>query len=456
MIYNPEDTIAAIASPPGGAARGIIRLSGPRAIEIIAGAREASDAEPFAAPRRPAVLTANLRSDGLEATIPCQLYVWPTMRSYTRQPSIEIHTLGSAPVLQSLLRTLCRLGARLAAPGEFTLRAFLAGRLDLVEAEAVLGVIDARDRRALDAALAQMAGGLGQSLNRLRDELLDLLAHLEAGLDFVEDDIEFIARDELLRQLSAAALSVEELIERTTTRSVAHDAVRAVLVGRPNVGKSSLFNALLAHNAAIVSPAAGTTRDYLVARLTLDEVEIDLVDTAGTAEHSVPAGVEDAAQQAALAERQRADVEVLCLDASRPPDAFERAAIDRPPDRVRVIALLKADRPEAGVSAPGAVRTSSLTGAGVAALRDQLRAAAIESRGPADDVIATTTARCHDSLRSAARALRQARELVNDRGGEELIAIEIRTALDELGQIVGAVYTDDVLDRIFSRFCIGK
>ncbi len=227
MICDIEDTIAAIASPAGGAARGIIRLSGPRAIDVVAAAWDAESGKPPQRPPRASVVRAHLRGEGIGAPVPCELYIWPSAHSYTRQPSVEIHTIGSPPLLQALLRSVCRHGARLATPGEFTLRAFLSGRLDLVQAEAVLGVIDARGRRGLENALAQLAGGLGQSLSDLRSMLLDLLAHLEAGLDFVEEDIEFIGREQLLAELAQASAAVAELTEQTMARTRAGETVRA-------------------------------------------------------------------------------------------------------------------------------------------------------------------------------------------------------------------------------------
>ena len=289
MLSNLEDTIAAIASPPGAAARGIVRISGPRAIHSLNVIWHSDSDADATSVRRSSVLAGRLRVDGFTAPVPCDLYIWPSARSYTRQPAVEIHTVGSPPVLEAMLRTLCRRGAKLAAPGEFTLRAFLAGRIDLTQAEAVLGVIDAGDRRALGVAIAQLAGGLGRPLGELREGLLDLLAHLEAGLDFVEDDIEFISCDELVRQLTAAADTLRNLATRTTARSVLRDTVRVVLVGRPNAGKSSLFNALLAEQAAIVSPVAGTTRDYLIGELAIGDVRLELVDTAGAVVANSPA-----------------------------------------------------------------------------------------------------------------------------------------------------------------------
>ncbi|HVU86818.1 MAG TPA: tRNA modification GTPase [Pirellulales bacterium] len=470
-MHDPHDTIVAIASPPGAASRGIIRISGPRALHSVAPLwhADAEESQSLDALRQATRLTGNVSADGFTTAVPCSLFVWPTARSYTRQPSVEIHTVGSAPILQAILKTLCRAGARLAAPGEFTLRAFLAGRLDLTQAEGVLGLIESRDRHELDVAVAQLAGGLGTPFVHLREELLELLAHLEAGLDFVEEDIEFIARDELRAKIVAAASQLKNLEERMAARGVLRDAVRVVLVGQPNVGKSSLFNALLKRSAALVSPVAGTTRDYLVGALTLDGTTIELVDTAGVtgmaasgaARTTAPASCEPgqdidaAAQQATSQARREATIELVCLDASRPLDAWERGQLAAP--GARIVVLTKCDLWKATSHVDRAIATSSTTGQGLDELCQHLRTCVIErAGGDTADVVAVTAARCHDSVRRAATALAQAVKLVDDRAGDELIAAEMRTAIGELGQVVGAVYTDDLLDRIFSRFCIGK
>ncbi len=218
-VFHPDDTIAAIASPPGGAARGIVRVCGPSAVNCVATCFEPDndrnsyefrycDRLDISHIRFPTAVFGQLRLHGVHSPLPADLLLWPTSRSYARQPTAELHTLGSPPLLEAVLRQVCAAGARLARPGEFTLRAFLAGRLDLTQAEAVLGVIDAADRRELDAALAQLAGGLGGPLGQLRERLLDLLAHLEAGLDFADEAIEFSGAADLERQLAEAANEV--------------------------------------------------------------------------------------------------------------------------------------------------------------------------------------------------------------------------------------------------------
>ncbi len=505
-MFDLDETIVAIASPPGGAARGMVRVSGPNMLAIIEGLFSADvpcDLEEICLPT---AIAGRLTLRGVFSPLPCRLHLWPSSRSYTRQPTAELHTLGSPPLLHAVVDGVCQAGARPARPGEFTLRAFLAGRLDLTQAEAVLGVIDARGPQQLAAALAQLAGGLAAPLTRLRDELLDSLAHLEAGLDFVDENIEFISLADLTGQLQAAQSEIDRLAAQMESRAETRDAIRAVLIGAANVGKTSLYNALTGQTA-LVSPQAGTTRDYLRAWLDLDGVVCELIDTAGLISQPTPAipalvaglgdaatavapalvtgagaAIDSAAQQAAAVVRDRADIEILCLDATRPLNAWEQFALSRPANGdthslpvearpsaerktslcPRIVVLTKLDQPQIGASprvelpvdAADAIETSSISGVGLERLRARLREIAVAE----DSAHASTgtAARCRDSLRQAAAALAHARQLAVSRQGEELVAAELRLALDALGQVVGAVYTDDVLDRIFSRFCIGK
>jgi tRNA modification GTPase len=448
-----DDTIAAIASAAGGAARGIVRISGPAAIDCLRALFEPhADVSPW--PPHAAAMCDGTLIIPVEPPIwlPVAAYVWPTDRSYSRQPTVELHLPGSPPLVEAVLAAVCRCGARPARPGEFTLRAFLAGRLDLTQAEAVLGVVDAVDRRHLDAALRQMSGGLAEPLHRLRNELLDATAHLEAGLDFVEEDIEFIAREQVLRHIREAVDEVDRIVGQMSARTESNEVPRVVLVGRPNVGKSSLFNALVGSAGALVSSTAGTTRDYLTARLRLGTMDCELIDTAGVdggSEH----GIERAAQTFTNEQSQAADVSLLCLDSSRELDVWEHAQLSHV-EPGRIVVWTKADLATAPQEVDAAA-VSVVTTAGLDELRHTLAAALVDRAGMSD-VVAVTAVRCRDSLQRARDALLRAAGLAEHRGEEELVAFELRTALDELGQVAGAVYTDDVLDRIFSRFCIGK
>ncbi len=415
----------------------------------------------------PSAISTSLRLAELHSPLPCDLYIWAD-RGYTGQPVVEIHTIGSPPLLQMVLRGVCAAGARPAERGEFTLRAFLAGRIDLTQAEAVLGVIDAADSHELDVALGQLAGGLARPLRRLRDALLDLLAHLEAGFDFADEDLDRIGRQELSQRLITAESDIAAISSQIAARTETADVVRVVLVGRPNTGKSSLFNALAGNRSALVSEHAGTTRDYLAAALDLDGVVCQLIDTAGTGDTDRPSGgdtddcdetphksVDYAAQTVAAQQRQVAQVRILCIDSTRQTDAWERGELARSDDEQRIVALTKCDAPRQTDATSAAVETSSISGHGIAPLRTVLRQRALAVGGRCGSVVASTAVRCADSLRLAGDCLRRAGEVAAT-GQEELVAAELRAALEELGKVIGAVYSDDVLARIFSRFCIGK
>jgi tRNA modification GTPase len=331
--------------------------------------------------------------------------------------------------------------------------------MDLPRAEAVLGVIDAADPRELEVALAQLAGGLSEPLGQLRDRLLDLLAHLEVGFDFADEDLPFIAQDALECQLAAAQETVGQLIRRMASRQESSSLPRVTLVGWPNTGKSSLFNVLAGRAAAIVSEHPGTTRDYLSAEADFGGQKCILVDTAGLApdRDSEATGPDAAGRTAAAEQARRADVRLLCLDSSRPLNAWEREQLAEEAAH-RVVVLTKVDAPqriERG-AVVWAEMTSSFTGEGIDALRRRIAEAVLSARWSASDVVPGTAARCRESLRLAAECVGRARHLLQANLGEELVAAEVRVALDELGRVVGAVYTEDLLDRVFSRFCVGK
>ncbi|WP_197443040.1 tRNA modification GTPase [Lignipirellula cremea] len=459
-----DDTITAIASAPGGAVRGVVRISGPQAVACLADLFQ-GEISPTTL-RKAGVLQGALALGDPLGDAPCQAFVWPTDRSYTRQPSVEIHTIGSPPVLEATLAAVRRGGARLARPGEFTQRAFLAGRIDLTQAEAVLGVIDADSQNELTVALRQMAGGLAEPLQELRDRLLNLLADLEAGLDFVEEDIEFITTEQLTSQLREGEQQVAALAEQMRTRSDGPGEIRIAISGWPNVGKSSLLNALAGESAAIVSPLPGATRDYVARRLDLHGLSCLVIDTAGF-EADAAAGVADAAQSQMRRQTGDAHLRLFCLDSSRPLNAWEEQQLSEP-DPLRLRVLTKGDQAPRNTSSDptaarrndpllaGAMLTSSRTGAGLEELKQAIASALPTAASGEAGVVAGTASRCRESLELAAASLATAGQTAAAGWGDELTAAEIRTALAELGRVVGAVYTDDLLDRIFSRFCIGK
>lgn len=477
-----DDTIAAIASAPGAAEVGLIRISGPDAVTIYRRLVD-DDAEPnnAAQARKSYYHTAavNLARFGGRGQLPINAYVWPHTRSYTGQPSVELRTLGSAPLLEMLLEELFRAGARPAQRGEFTLRAFLAGRMDLAQADAVLGVIEAADFQQLNVALKQLAGGLSGLITAARSELLNVLADLEAGLDFVDEDIEFIAASELIARLSSVRDEMQTLHQQAEQRMQSQHRARVVLGGLPNAGKSTLFNALAGCNAALVSEVSGTTRDYLAAAFQWEGTDLELVDTAGWMPSTQ--AIEQAAQAQRAEQFEQATL-VLWCDASQLSaeeqelnDAYRENLLStqQRPERVLVVRT-KSDlvvdaassmdfqsvhstkpRIQHGLEAH-ATTVSAATGSGLAELKSAILSRLNVVDGAASELIGSTAARSRESLRAAVAALDHAIGAAQAELGDELVAIEIREALEQLGQIVGAVYTDDLLDRIFSRFCIGK
>jgi tRNA modification GTPase len=444
MVGDLQQTIVALSSAAGPGGRAIVRLSGSEALPVVQTLFAPDEPIP-PGPRR--FHPGQLRLRDVAAPLPADLYLWPGPRSYTGQDVVELHTLSCPPLVEVLISQLLDAGARAARPGEFTLRAFLAGKLDLTRAEAVLAVIEAGNRDELRQALAQLAGGVSRPLQDLRDDLLNLLADVEAGLDFADEDIQFVARDQLLHRLARGLAQFTLLQKQLDQRALSDRPFRVVLVGRPNAGKSSLFNALTGA-AALVSPEPGTTRDYLVGRVTWDGTRIDLIDTAGW--KPTNGSIEEQAQLLSHDQADQADLLLLCIEADRGPNPKEMEVLAQPgPPRVLALAT-KADLV---ATPPDRVPVSALSGAGLADLKHQLADAA---RGHGRPALAPSLSRCRHHVEACLAHLRQAHAVVLYEEPPELLALELHGALDQLGEMVGAIYTEDLLDRIFSRFCIGK
>jgi len=442
MVSDIQDTIVALSSAPGPGGRAVVRLSGPNALGIAFTFFQPTD-PPGAARRR---YEGALRLPDFASWIPASLVVWPEPRTYTGQNLAELHLLSSPPLVELLITSLLNAGARTAQPGEFTQRAFLAGKLDLPRAEAVLAVIEAGGRDDLKQALAQLAGGVSRPLQGLRDDLLDLLAEVEAGLDFAEEDIRFVQPEEMLKRLAKGLAQVTLLSKQLEKRGLSGSAFRVVLAGRPNAGKSSLFNALTGA-AALVSPEPGTTRDYLVRRMLVDGIPIDLIDTAGWAERRTL--IDSQAQQLGKQQTEGADLILLCLEAGGEfPDESELTEPGRPP------VLMVATKCDLAKAPHKYLATSAKTRAGLNVLQNVLTEYARSSQK--ESALASSLSRCKHHVQATLEHLRRAHSIVLFSEPSEVLALELRGALDELGALFGAVFTDDLLDRIFSRFCIGK
>lgn len=444
---HPDDTIVAVSSAAGPARRAIVRLSGPDALAALRAVFLADDPRSLANPPRHRLIPGNLRLTGVHSPLPALLYFFRAPRTYTGQDLAEIHTIGSPPLVERLVSDLLSAGARPAQPGEFTLRAFLAGKKDLPQAEAVHAVIEADSDADLRVALAQLAGGVSQPLHELRSELLNLLADLEAALDFADEDIEFVSRADTLGRLDAALEQLTALRRQFEERAISGRPVRIAFVGLPNVGKSSLFNKLAAGDA-IVSDVPGTTRDYLMRRSTLGGVGVEYIDTAGW--EGAQDTIVDQAQRLGREQASRADAIVWCVEAGGKFSAEDESRLRS--TGVKVIRVwTKCDLlPQQDVPAiPASVRLTGGTDELLAALVREVTSLARSSLAPSQS-------RCRHHLDACIIELSQARELASASNSPEFTAAALRTAIDQLGEMTGAVYTNDLLDRIFSRFCIGK
>jgi tRNA modification GTPase len=438
-----RDTIVALSSAAGPGGRAIVRLSGPDSAATVRAVFAPADRVP---PPGNRLLPGQVALSGVSSPLPADLYFWHAPHSYTGQDMAELHTIACPPLVELLVASLLQAGCRPAQPGEFTLRAFLAGKLDLTRAEAVGAIIESGSRSELKNALTQLAGGMAKPLAALRDDLLNLLADVEAGLDFADEDLHFIDQKELLLRLGKVLAQVTLAGKQLEGRAVAGSSFRVVLAGRPNAGKSSLFNALTS-GAALVSEIPGTTRDYLVQTVDVGGTAVELVDTPGW---QAAMGAIEAQAQALGREQQRgADLVLLCVAAGESPSEEETALLSRPSPPV----LRVATKCDLAKGAEGWLATSAVRKSGLEALRAELGARARERVQPA---LAPSVSRCQHHVARCLEHLRRAHAIVLDEDPPELLALELRETLEQLGEMVGAVYTDDLLDRIFSRFCIGK
>ena len=449
---NPDPhptTIAAVASPPGTGAVSLVRISGPQAIQVAdlaTDGRVSAQAPRTARHCRVRDAAGRVLDDGL-------LSVFPGPHSYTGEHCVEFSGHGGMLVTREVLGRLLACGAVPAAPGEFTRRAFLNGKLDLTQAEGVMDLIGAQTRLALRAARSQLDGILGQRTTAARDHLLETLAHLEAWIDFPEEDIDPQTGALLCARVQTVLATVESLLATADQGRVLREGVRTVIFGQPNVGKSSLLNRLLGCERAIVSDSPGTTRDTIEETINLLGIPLRLVDTAGV--RMAADLIEAQGIQRTVRQIEAADLLLEIADASRP----QAPAAGLPATRAQhLLVLNKIDLGEhpswAGVDA---VRLSCHSGAGFDTLSDTIRGSLHFSEIDWGEHAVAINARHQASLMLARSGLLAALELLQDPArGPELAAIDLREALEALGEIPGRVDTDDLLGVIFSRFCIGK
>jgi tRNA modification GTPase len=445
---NLKDTIAAISTPPGRGGLGIVRLSGSEA-RAIAGRvlqfRREPEWRPWTAMLAHLIDAAGALVDHVVITY------FEAPRSYTAEDVVEIACHGSPVVLRLCLERVCAAGARLAEPGEFTLRAYVNGRIDLPQAEAVRDLIEATTLYQAKVAAQQVEGSVSRRIAPLKNKLLELISLMEAGIDFAEDDISVAPPEEILRRITDVRNGLQALVDSFAWGKLVHSGLTLAIVGRPNVGKSSLFNRLIEQDRAIVTDIPGTTRDAVSETASLGGIPVRFVDTAGVrrSEDLVESlGIERSYQ--AMAD---ADVTLVVYEAAKGISPEDAELIERARSGRHLVVANKADL--GGTPTEGACATSALTGAGIGELRERiLRLISAESRDQEAGFI--TSLRHEQLLREGIEALDAAQEAVRVGIPHEMVLLDLYAALRPVDGITGATTADDILNRIFATFCIGK
>ncbi|MCD8051538.1 MAG: tRNA uridine-5-carboxymethylaminomethyl(34) synthesis GTPase MnmE [Clostridiales bacterium] len=451
------DTIAAIATAPGRGAIGILRISGPEAVDVLDRVFTPRGKTPLRV-RQPGTLIYGDLRDGSGALIDrCLATFSVAPHSYTGEDTAELQCHGSAAALRAGLEALFQAGARQAGPGEFTQRAFLNGKLDLVQAEAVIDLIDAETDQAAKNAAGQLTGTMSRRINEIYDQLVDLMAHFHAVLDYPDEDIDPFESREISQYAASAAADLAALEATYRRGRQLTEGVATAIVGAPNAGKSSLLNALLGYERAIVTDIPGTTRDTVEEKAQLGGVLLRLIDTAGlrdTADAVERLGV--ARSRAAL---ERAELALVVLDGSRPLDDQDRAALAAANAAERVLVLVnKSDLPRqidlSELSGYECLPVSAKTQAGLPELERRVGELFAQNGAPSGQLL--TNARQAEAVGRAAQRLRGVQSALDAGMPPDAVLADVEDALDALGQVTGRQVSEDITDRIFSRFCVGK
>jgi len=466
-----NDTIAAVSTPPGRGGIGIVRLSGPEAASIAAQLVRLRQPLEHGRARLADVLDASDEQaspdSGSETNCIDEAVVtyYGAPNSYTAEDVVEIAVHSSPVVLEMLLGRAVKLGARLAEPGEFTQRAFLAGKLDLTQAEAVRDLIEAQTLTQARQAASQMGGALSRRVGPIKQSLVELISLLEAGIDFAEDDVELTPQAEIASRIDALMPPLRALEASFARGHIVHDGLTLAIMGRPNVGKSSLFNRLVESERAIVTATPGTTRDTVSERISLEGIPLELVDTAGLRE-GLREGLEEAEQLGIRRSREvlaDAALVVVVLDATEPLNDEERRLLAAVEGRPALVAVNKSDLvrnlPEAEKPLPDCgglpvLATSALTGEGIPALRELILKLA--TGGAAAEPGMLTCLRHQQAIAAALEALSDAAQANAASIPHEMILLDLYRALGALDSLTGQTTSGDILNLIFSTFCIGK
>jgi tRNA modification GTPase len=452
---NLDDTIVAIATPPGRGGIGVVRLAGPESKSIASRMLRLSAGRALEANR--AIFGELIENESGERIDEVVATLFAAPHSYTTDEIVEISCHGSPVVLRRVVEMAVSQGARLAEPGEFTQRAFLNGRLDLTQAEAVRDLIDSQTLYQAKVAARQLQGSLSRALLPMKEKLIALIARLEAGVDFAEDDVAVMPADQILSSIENVRAPLRDLEASFAFGKVVHEGLTLAIVGRPNVGKSSLFNRLVERERAIVTALPGTTRDLVTETVALGGIPVRLVDTAGIREALDEA--EDIGIRKSMEALADADLVLVVLDANAELSEVDRELLADVAGRAAIIVRNKADLGECGTKLFAeklpTVRTSAVTGEGIAELRAEIlqtvRGSAAEDGGAM-----LTNLRQQGQVQAAMAALAAAESSVLNAIPHEMVLLDLYNALRMLDELTGATTADDILNLIFSTFCIGK
>lgn len=453
-----QDTIAAIATPVGTGGIGVIRISGPEAVNIADRVFHAGNGQRLSECKSHTIhygKAVDYRSGTMLDEVLVLLMIAP--RTFTRENVVEIHCHGGIYLLQKVLQSVLEAGARMAEPGEFTKRAFLNGRIDLSQAESIMDMISAKSQLSLEAASRRLEGHLGRRIQEYRKAIMDLLVLLEVEIDYPEYEIEEAQQLDMEKELSRLINDVTQLYNTADTGRILNEGLRIALVGRPNMGKSTLMNALLGENRAIVTEIPGTTRDTLEEGMNLDGIPVRLIDTAGIRDSEDP--VERIGVERARKAMEECDLVLLLLEGDVPPSKDDLEMLEAIQNRPYLIVRTKKDRSEDMTkfgSSSDTVEISALSGEGMQELKDRIRQLVLQGRVSAADGVYLANMRQKQAVERALEALNSAQNTMKQGLGTDLVSMELQRAYDLLGELTGNSVREDLVDTIFSRFCLGK
>ncbi|ABW20401.1 tRNA uridine-5-carboxymethylaminomethyl(34) synthesis GTPase MnmE [Alkaliphilus oremlandii] len=458
-----DDTIAAIATAPGEAGIGIVRISGEKAIELIDKIFKSKDHKVLSQYKSRRITYGHIIDPKTEKVVDEVLVSYMKgPNTYTREDIVEINCHGGMIPVKNILELVLRVGARMAEPGEFTKRAFLNGRIDLAQAEAIMDLISAKTEKGFDVALSQLEGSLSKKVAKVREKLLDMLAHVEVSIDFAEDDVDEVALDYLLNKSLEVEGDIQKLLDTADTGKIIREGLSTVIVGKPNVGKSSLLNALVRESRAIVTDVPGTTRDIIEEHLNIKGIPLRLIDTAGirdTEDIVEKIGVERSKELFNLA-----DLIIVMLDASRELTEEDLRIIELIENKRALVIINKTDLQQKLNLTPiqeiiqdkKIIKVSLIEEIGLEEIEDALAEMVYKGGAKAKDSLLVTNVRHKNALERALDSIIDGTKAIEQKLPLDFVEVDIKNSWKALGEITGDTVEEDIIDHIFKNFCIGK